>query len=477
MGELIRQKKYSSTGSNSREKEDFSYTLFNDIDFTLDTTPVSFFRSDFRGAKFVSVTFYQNNFDRADFISCVFIDCKFVNVNIAASEMKNCYFQNVEFTSNSYNNASIQECTFYKCIFSEENFLINMKNCKFIESTLNVCKFERSTTEKIIYERCRISLVDYANMHAERYSFKSCELTDIDIDICYIFGYFFFDTSISGINIIYMGERVEFTKDNMLNKFANELWSQRRYHEFINANIIFDNLNNIPRLVKNAFVELVKNTDYSGKLEAVNVFEVLQFYSLCNKFSFGIVKDIIDYFDTFNWEQFGIDDKILYLSHVQKLKMYLTEMAYDSSFIRSANDDISFVTFYCNSEDYNHALTLIKECLNNVCLKYGIANRYEVIDSRRGSWIITIAVVTACALTLPLIFKRYVDIIIEINTKRRISKKVADNLAKKNLNLSDLKLIADISKSVGIVSVSKESLNAIDVAEISKILEVMKIGI
>ncbi|MDR2166407.1 MAG: pentapeptide repeat-containing protein, partial [Clostridiales bacterium] len=71
MGELVRQKRFASTGSTSREKEDFTYTLFENIDFMQDDSPVSFFRSDFRGAKFVNVIFYRNNFDRADFISSV----------------------------------------------------------------------------------------------------------------------------------------------------------------------------------------------------------------------------------------------------------------------------------------------------------------------------------------------------------------------------------------------------------------------
>ena len=477
MSEIIHQKVYIAKKSAIRDKEDFSYTLFNSIDFTKDVTPISFFRSDFRGAKFINVTFFLNNLDRADFISSVFIDCKFINTNIAASEMKNCYFENVEFINNKYDNTSIQECTFYKCEFRNENFLINMKNCNIIESKLNNCKFERSTTEKINYEKCIISLVDYANMHAERYSFKSCTMTDIDIDICYIFGYFFYDTSISGINIIYMGEKVEFTKDNMLSKFAYELWSQRRYCEFINANIIFNNLDKVAHLVKSAFNELPKNTEYSGRLETLNIFEALQFYTMCNKFNSSIVKDILNFFDKFDWDNFNLDNKILYLSQVQKLKLYLSETMYDLNFIKSANNDISFVTFCCNTDDYDYALSLIRNCLNDVCLAYKLTNKYEILDSHRGSWIITIAVAGSCALVLPLLFKKYADVIIEIDTKRKINRKIADSLENSSLTLSDLKLITDIAKSIGIVTVVKESHEHIDISAIAKILEVLKIGI
>jgi len=477
MGELVRQKRYQSNGSTSREKENFSYTLFSDIDFRNDSDATSFFRSDFRGAKFINVVFHLNNFDRADFISCVFIDCKFLQVDIAASEMKNCYFQNVEFVNNRYNNTSIQECTFQKCNFREENFLINMKNCEFNESTLNSCKFERSTTENITYNMCNISSVDYANMHAERYRFKSCIMTDIDIDICYIFGYFFFDTSIRSINIIYMGDRIEFTKDNMLNKFASNLWIQRRYYEFINANIIFDNLTHVIPLIKNAFNELVKNTDYSGRLEALNIFEILHFYTMCNQFDFKFVTEVMNFFDDFDWEQFSFENKLLYLSQTHKYKLYLSETAYDSKFIESANGEISFVTFYCNTDDYDNALDLIKKCLNEICETYGLTSDFEIIESRKGSWIITVALVASCALLLPVIFKRYIDIAIEINTKRKISKRISDRLERKNLKLEDLKQIADIAKSAGIVAIAKEGANSVDLSSISKILEMVKIGV
>jgi uncharacterized protein YjbI with pentapeptide repeats len=474
MDELVQLKKFSNTNNFLREKEDFTYTLFENLDFRKENNSTSFFRSDFRGAKFINVIFYINNFDRADFISCVFINCQFINANIASSEMKNCYFDNVKFVNNKYNNTSIQECTFYRCEFEDENLLINMKSCTFIESKLSNCKFERSTTEKIFWEKCIISSVDYANMHAERYSFKSCTLTDVDIDICYIFGYLFYDTSVHGITIIYMGDKIEFTKDNMLNRFASNLWIQQRYYEFINANIIFNNLNYVPQLLEKAFNELSKNSNYSRRLETMNIFDLLQFYSMCNTFDFNTIKTIFDFLDDFDWSQFDFDEKILYLAQVHKFKLYLTEVAYDNRFIESANTNISFVTFYCNTDDYNSALSMIKQCLNEVCHVFGFTNLCEVINIQKGSWIITVAVITSCALLLPKIFKKYADVIIEINTKSKISKKIVDNLNKKNLNVNDLKQIANIALTSGVINYTEESP---DLSDISKIVDMLKIEI
>jgi hypothetical protein len=349
-----------------------------------------------------------------------------------------------------------------------------MKNCSFIESKLSNCRFERSTTEKIIWEKCIISSVDYANMHAERYYFKSSTLVDVDIDICYIFGYLFYDTSIYDINIIYMGDKVKFSKDTILNRFACNLWVQQRYYEFINANIIVGNINYVPQLVKEALNELSKNSGYSRQFETINVFDLLQFYSMCNTFDFSTVKDILEFLEDFNWNQFNLDESILYLAQVQRFKLYLTEFVYDGKFIESAGTSISFVTFYCSTDDYNGAISTIARSLNMIYDALGFTNSYEVINVQKGSWIITIAVITACALMLPKVLKKNIDVVIEISTKSKISKKIADKLDKKNLSVNDLKQITDIALATGIISRTVEN---IDLLEVSKIIDMLKIEI
>ncbi|MDE6606915.1 MAG: hypothetical protein K2K54_04055, partial [Lachnospiraceae bacterium] len=59
------------------EKQDLTYQIFKDLDYTKLMYKTSFYRSDFRGSKFENVTFYQNNFDIADFINNMFINVEF----------------------------------------------------------------------------------------------------------------------------------------------------------------------------------------------------------------------------------------------------------------------------------------------------------------------------------------------------------------------------------------------------------------
>ena len=474
MNDITIVKRFFANGNFNREKENFTYTLFENIDFTNDSEPTSFFRCDFRGAKFIDVHFFKNNFDRADFISCVFINTNFLNVNIATSEIKNCFFDNVIFTKNLYDFTSIQECTFINCTFENEDILTNMKNCNFIKCKIKNCRFERSTTEKISFESCDISSTDFANMHAERYNFKSCSMTDVNIDICYIFGYLFYNTNIYGINIIYMGERVEFTEDNLLNNYASALWKQGRYYEFMNANIMFQNYDFLPKLIEKAFSEIDTSDNYLRKLEICNIFDLLQFYFTCNVFNFKIVNAILSFLDEFTWDIFDFDERIIYLSLFQKLKMYISEYKYDDMFINSAQNDFSIITFYCNTEDYNLAFKTVEKFLLEICAIIGVSGGFEFIEAKKGSWILIFLTVTSCALLLPKILKKYVDIYIEVDTKKRISKKLKDKLNKKNISITEIKMIADIASDSGIL---KKNEDNVDLSDISKIMETIKINL
>lgn len=472
MDTLVLSKKYVFNGSYCRDKEDFTYTLFEKVDFSKDAIPTTFFRSDFRGAKFIEVDFYKNNFDRADFISSIFVNSNLISVNIAACEMKNCFFHNVKFQGNMYNNTSIQECTFQECTFDKENFLINMKNCTFINCKISCCKFERSTTEKITFEKCDINESNFANMHAERYHFKECQLTDNYFDICYIFGYLFYMTDICNINIIYMGEIVEFTEDNVKKRFSINLWKQQRYYEFINSQILFGKYNNTFQLIKKAFEELINCNKFTRKLEIYNIFDMLQFYAFNNTFDFELVKSLLEYFDNFNWDVFELEERIIYLAQYEKFKIYITESEYNNHFISSAQRDISLITFHCNTNDYELAYETVAKCISKIYESLNIETNLELINVTKGSWVLTFVVISACALLLPKIIKQYTDLYVEINTKRSISNKIIEKINKKNINVNDFKTLSEIAITTGLVKEEKIELN-----DISKIIESIKVNI
>lgn len=472
MDSLISLKKFAFNGSYNRDKEDFSYSVFENINFITDESPTTFFRCDFRGTKFVNVNFYKNNFDRADFISSVFINVTFSNVDIAACEMKNCYFSNVFFKGNVYNNTSIQECTFCNCTFENENLLINMKNCSFTDCKILSCRFERSTTEKIEFNHCEIIDSDFANMHAERYKFKECLLSENSFDICYIFGYLFYKTDICNIDIVYMGKILEFNEENVKTKFSINLWKQHRYYEFINSNILFGKYMNTLPLLQKAFSELTDLDKYARKLEIYNILDMLTFYAHCNVFDFQLIKAILEYFDAFNWDVFELDERIIYLAQYNTFKTYITETGYNEEFINTATSDFSFITFYCDTDDYEFALKTVEECITKIYNALNLPVYYELLYATKGSWILTFSVISACALLLPKLIRQYADLYLEINTKRSISKKIIEKMNKKNINIAEFKALSDIAIETGLLKEDK-----IDLDDLGKIVETIKVGI
>lgn len=474
MNELTNYRRFKFNGSYKREKEDFTYTLFIDYDFQSDKQATSFFRSDFRGARFENITFFRNNFDRADFISCSFFYTTFDNVNIASCEMKSCFYKGVTFHHNTYNNTSFQECTFIDCVFENEDFLINMKNCKFVNCQLRNLKFERSTTESLVFVSSTISNTDFANMHAERYKFISCTLQDVLIDVCYIYGYLFFNTNVFDIKIIYMGEVVSFTEQNILQRFASNLWGQSRYYEFINAYLILGHINDIEGLLEKAFVNLLNQPTPQRNLEIYNIFDMLQFYISNNTFNFTITRSLIEFLESQTISALNFEEKITYMSQLEKIKVYLSDAHYDLNFILSAQKDISFVTFYCKTNNYDDALNFTTKVIESIYSSLGLERQYMLIDAQQGSWILTFAVISSCVLMLPKLIKETTYLYFELNTKQKISKRITDKLKKKMLATSELRELTEIALCSGLIH---QDSKEVDVKDIAQIVEMIKIGI
>lgn len=229
MYSITTSRHFTDTGSYQREKEDLSYYIFKDLNFSDSKRHISFYRSDFRGSKFINVNFYRNNLDRADFISCALKKSSFISVDFGGCEVKNCYFDNVNFERNKYDAMAIQQSTFIDCNFYNEHFMITMYDCKFIRCTFTDCSFDESSTEKLEFVNCKISNTNFATMHAECHTFISCELNNVCLDTSYVFSYFFYNTNLDSIDFLSRGEVVHL---RALNNLYKRLLGETRYFEF-----------------------------------------------------------------------------------------------------------------------------------------------------------------------------------------------------------------------------------------------------
>lgn len=476
MEELMKNKIYIDSGSYQREKEDLSHTLFENIDFTLTKRHVSFFRSDFRGSKFLNVHFFHNNFDRADFITCYLKDCKFDRTNIGASEFKSCYFSNVTFENNIYDNTSIQECTFENCSFPSERFLVNMKNCTFKNCTFKDCSFERSTTEKLSFIHCKISNSDFATMHAERHIFKSCTLDQVSMGISYIFGYLLHDTNINDIDILYRGEKVSLKSEYDLNTYSENLLKEQRYYEFINTYMIFNKFSDVPSLLRDALDNLLLKDEAFRKIEIINILNAFIFYGVNNSIPFNCFYEIINVLCSLSWEKVSFEERLEYISKCQSIELILTSGNYNESFIASASQSCSLVMFNCKTDDYEESLNITTKFLSSIYKQAGILESYTLLNAERGSWMLTFAVITACALLIPKVIKSYGDVYYDIKLKREFSKVCLNKLSSSRLRMSEMKELSLIATNTGLIG--KNASGDEDISKsLSSIVELIKIGI
>lgn len=468
MGGLITRRVFMDDGNPKREKENLTYTSFINLRQEEATIPISFFRSDFRGSSFSDCHFFGNNFDRADIISCVFLECSFVQVNIAASEIKNCYFRGTTFTKNNYNHTSIQETTFENCRFLDEHLLLNMKNCTLIDCEISFSSFERSTTEAVTFRNCRIGDTDMATMHAEEHKFVGCQICNTSMSIDYIFGYLFYNTDLSNITILYRGDEVKLTRDT-ISRQAGLLWAEQRFHEYLNANIICQNIIAIPKMVKSIFNTAIDNASHLRQFELKRTFEVLQFYVQNNAIPYPVYFELIEQLDLLDWKRFPGEERIIYLTYCEMLRMYVKDGNYNLDFIMSSMESSSIITIHCRTNDYTAAKDATYSFLEEIARQLGISAGFELIDTQKGSWYFTFIVVTAIALLIPKLVSETVNVSLEVSTKLQIRKRIKNKLKKQNLSTDELKKLTEVASSAGLINGSSFQIapsNLIDALKI-----------
>lgn len=468
MQDLISTRAFEDTGNTKREKEDLTYMSFLNLRQENAPAPISFFRSDFRGSSFSSCHFFKNNFDRADFIACVFDECCFDNVNIAASEIKNCFFFGTVFTKNYYNHTSIQESTFENCEFWDEHLLVNLKDCTFINCKLNSCSFERSTTESATFTNCQISDSDMATMHAEGHKFNNCQIENTSMGISYIFSYLFYNTDLSNIKILYRGDEIKLTKEAISHQ-AKLLWREHRLHEFLNANIICGNIQEMPHILHKVLESTLSITPQLRKLELSNVFTVLQFYTQNNVFPYPIYLEILECLRQFKWKQFSSEERLIYLSSFEILKLFVREGCYNCDFVLTAMESQSILIIHCKTDDYDAAKEATYKFLNDLSKVLGISSGFKLVGAQKGSWTLTFVIVSALALVIPKIVSEAVNVSLEISTKVQIKKRLKVKLKKQNLSMDELKTIAEIASNAGLVKGSSVQITPSNLIDALKI--------
>lgn len=419
------------------EAQNMSYSVFENIDFHQVPYTISFFRSDFRGAKFQKVLFYKNNLDRADFLNSIFIECSFDKINFGCCQMKNCYFENVSFTNNFYRNTSIHSCTFKNCKFPDEKFLINMQRCRLVNCDFIGCDFEMSTTDSDEFENCKFIDTNLATMHAENHNFIKCTFRNTFFDSSYYFGYFISKCSLHDVYFLYRGEYVDF-KDINCASTIQLLRNEHRYNDLINVLKYNHEENKIIFEIKEG-IQYFSNYHYGRMLELNFIFKTLILSALYEELDFEVLYNILSFFQDEKWETYSSNEKIEIGALIQKLQnsLFVADHSYD--YLSSINlQKMSALTVQFESDD-------LDECLNNAqrfINDFSNIEYWKLIDKKQGSWFLTFAVPTVVLLSiLPSVIKKYADVYFDIKVKRVLSKKLLSKLDSTRLSTDQIKNI------------------------------------
>lgn len=457
MNELIDKNNFNIGDSTKTECMDFSYHYFEKLT-RKEMENISFFRSDFRGSQFRNVYFYRNNLDRADFISCTFENCTFEEVSIGASEVKNCIFTNSHFEFNEYNNTSIQECYFENCTFSKEHQLVNIKNTHFKNTSFSDISFERSTTEKNIYEKCRMSNVDFATMHAECHQFISCNLQHVKLGISYVFGYLYYDTSISSFDVLYRGEKVPLDNESE----ARKRIEKQRLYELFNILFIYEKYNKIPRFFTRIISELVKNYNSQSLLELTNIFNALIFYSVHRVIPYDVMLDVSESLLKFDFSILPFPAEIHLTGLKEQFLFTIRKMVLDESVCEWVKNDKALLTLHIQIADYRKALRIADDFFERVSNLTGEPVDYELYQKKKGSWFLVFLVSVATLGIIPKLVREYTNMVFSIEIKHAYVIKAKKLLNKKKLSGQDLKQIAESYREMNIDSGMIESSDLIN---------------
>lgn len=455
--------KHILSNSSKYECRDLSYRIFEDMNFKV-LFPVSFYRSDFRGTKFISDTFYKNNFDLADFISNSFINTEFNRVNFGNCEFKNGVFVKCHFNNNTYGDLAIHNCDYKNCIFENEKFHMTMFDCCFYDCKFINCIFDQCSTERLDFDNCTFIKVEMSTMHAENFKFSNCILRDTFLGACFLGTYLFNKVDIKRLSFKYRGKLVSVSENDYFQKYLNELHNQKRYYEFLNLYLLIYGCSEeyytlFCKVFEDIFNERnIKVLEYN----IMGIFDILEFYFNTPTLSLlTFIKIFSELSDKLINDQIPSTIVLLYSERLHRLETLFINYDFDFDYLSSVPDSYQAnLQIHLNDDSFQSAEDKIEYLFNFINDKY-LGSRiqkpiYKIIEEKKGSVIITISSCLLLALLASKVIKGMFCTICEIrialaNTKKQIelintSKsseelKETVNISQSNAHLKDTSMI------------------------------------
>lgn len=414
------------------EKQDLTYQIFKDLDYTKLKWKTSFYRSDFRGSRFENVTFYQNNFDIADFINNIFVNVELSNVQFGEAEVKNCVFQKCYFKENQYISVPFTNCTFLKCDFSDEKFRLTMKDCTFKDCTFRRCVFDQCSTDTIEFNNCAILKCELSTMHAENYKIIDCIFRDTYLGINFLGTYLIKGTDFNLLSFKYRGNIVPITNEDFFIQYTYDMFKYFRFYEYLNLLIIL-HLNcviedELERVLKAFHIIENKNLRlYTIK----SVFEMLEFYFGSDCLSISTICNLLTILNQYK-DTFSVDEKLNVECGIFRLESLIASSDFPIEYLskcdplKTASAELTFAT-----DDIEECKIKVDKLMRNINKhltdNYYISP-YTITSIKKGSVIITITSSLLLILLAAKVAKNVCHIICKMQVEIAASRKFLNKI-------------------------------------------------
>jgi uncharacterized protein YjbI with pentapeptide repeats len=415
MEEVVKYNKFYDTGNPKREKENFQQFYFDRLDLSKSVVPISFYRSDFRGAKITDCSYFKNNFGNADFIDCVIENSSFISCSFKYSELYNSFYKKVFFQESVFSSASLVKLVFEDSSFVNIKFRVNtFRDCKYINTTIQDCDFHKSSMDEIEFESVSFNNVDLSGMTAMNLYFDNCIFENVVVDADYLGSYFFKGKLPGNIRLKYRGKIFDFDirQLDLLNNLFMLLWEKGRYYEAINIlvqkNVINKKNVSIIEPVKHALQLILSNPNVLRRTYQVEkIFRLFEYYFNSAHVAVSDYFKFIQFLDTRDFSTLRFDEQLVITEKIQKLKTIIDRLPLDDVFIlNDGGDPIMVLEITINDEDKNAFEILFARIAHKIRTTIGLGSEfYYIAGIRKGSLIYDIVMYASGALVLLKILK------------------------------------------------------------------------
>ncbi len=423
---------FSRQNEEKVEKQNLTYQIFKDIDYTKLKYKTSFYRSDFRGSKFENITFYQNNFNIADFINNIFFNVEFNKVDFGEAEIKNCVFNKCYFKENDYISLPFTNSSFIKCDFVNEVFHVTMKECTFKECTFKNCIFDQCSTDSIEFDDCIIIKCELSTMHAENYKLINCTFRDTYLGINFLGTYLIKGTDFNLLSFKYRGDIVPISNSDFFAHYTYDMFNHFRYYEYLNLLIISD----AKCVLEEEFARVLKNFDsidnknlriYTIK----SIFEMLEFYFGSDSLSISTICSILTVFEQYK-NNFYDDEKLSIECGIFRIESFIAASNIPINYLIKCDPlKVASAEFTFDTDDIEEAKAKVEKLM--AIVNQNFTNNYyhlpyTIVSIKKGSVIITITSSLLLILLAAKVAKSVCHTICKMQVEIATSKKLLNTI-------------------------------------------------